>query len=158
MAVNAFATGLDHPRTVYVLPNGDVLVVEGMTGDSKMGGQSASIGKRQGEIGAIVDGSIRDPDYYAKLGWPVWCRGFTPITGKWRLQTVEVNGPVQIAGIQVNQGDLVCADRAGIAFIPFDRVDEVLKMSEVYDKADAARQADIDAGMPLAELMKRTYK
>ena len=25
MAVNAFATGLDHPRTVYVLPNGDVL-------------------------------------------------------------------------------------------------------------------------------------
>ena len=28
MAVNAFATGLDHPRTVYVLPNGDVLVVE----------------------------------------------------------------------------------------------------------------------------------
>ena len=28
MAVNAFATGLDHPRTVYVLPNGDVLVAE----------------------------------------------------------------------------------------------------------------------------------
>jgi glucose/arabinose dehydrogenase len=28
MAVNAFATGLDHPRTIYVLPNGDVLVTE----------------------------------------------------------------------------------------------------------------------------------
>ena len=28
MAVNAFATGLDHPRSVYVLPNGDVLVAE----------------------------------------------------------------------------------------------------------------------------------
>ena len=28
MAVNAFATGLDHPRTVYVLPNGDVLAAE----------------------------------------------------------------------------------------------------------------------------------
>src|SRR3954452_7784835 len=28
MAVTAFATGLDHPRTVYVLPNGDVLVAE----------------------------------------------------------------------------------------------------------------------------------
>ena len=28
MAVQAFATGLDHPRTVYVLPNGDVLVAE----------------------------------------------------------------------------------------------------------------------------------
>jgi glucose/arabinose dehydrogenase len=28
MTVNAFATGLDHPRTVYTLPNGDVLVAE----------------------------------------------------------------------------------------------------------------------------------
>ena len=28
MAVKAFATGLDHPRAVYVLPNGDVLVAE----------------------------------------------------------------------------------------------------------------------------------
>jgi glucose/arabinose dehydrogenase len=28
LAVNAFATGLDHPRTVYVLPNGDVLAAE----------------------------------------------------------------------------------------------------------------------------------
>ncbi len=27
-SVNAFASGLDHPRTVYVLPNGDVLVAE----------------------------------------------------------------------------------------------------------------------------------
>jgi glucose/arabinose dehydrogenase len=28
MAVNAFASGLDHPRWLYVLPNGDVLVAE----------------------------------------------------------------------------------------------------------------------------------
>jgi glucose/arabinose dehydrogenase len=28
MAVSAFATGLDHPRSLYVLPNGDVLVAE----------------------------------------------------------------------------------------------------------------------------------
>ena len=28
MAVSAFATGLDHPRTIHVLPNGDVLVAE----------------------------------------------------------------------------------------------------------------------------------
>jgi glucose/arabinose dehydrogenase len=28
LAVNAFATGLDHPRWLYVMPNGDVLVAE----------------------------------------------------------------------------------------------------------------------------------
>lgn len=28
MSVNAFASGLDHPRWLYVLPNGDVLVAD----------------------------------------------------------------------------------------------------------------------------------
>ena len=28
LTVNAFASGLDHPRWLYVLPNGDVLVAE----------------------------------------------------------------------------------------------------------------------------------
>src|SRR5262249_28252035 len=28
LSVNAFATGLDHPRWLHVLPNGDVLVAE----------------------------------------------------------------------------------------------------------------------------------
>jgi regulator of RNase E activity RraA len=36
---------------------GDVLVVQGVAGISSMGGVSASIGKRQGEAGAIVDGA-----------------------------------------------------------------------------------------------------
>jgi len=31
LKVNAFATGLRHPRWIYVLPNGDVLVAEAKT-------------------------------------------------------------------------------------------------------------------------------
>lgn len=137
---------------------GDVLVIEGLTGASNMGGQSASIGRRQGEIGAVIDGSIRDPDQYARLGWPVWCRGFSPITGKWRLETVEVNGTVQIAGVQCNPGDMVCADAAGICLIPHAAIETVLAMCEKFDRGDAAKQADIDAGMPLRELATKKYK
>jgi glucose/arabinose dehydrogenase len=33
LKVNAFATGLDHPRWICVLPNGDVLVAEAMSAD-----------------------------------------------------------------------------------------------------------------------------
>ncbi|HSW16542.1 MAG TPA: RraA family protein [Ramlibacter sp.] len=137
---------------------GDVLVMEGLTGASNMGGQSASIGRRQGEIGAVIDGSIRDPDQYARMGWPVWCRGFSPITGKWRLETVEINGVVQIAGVQCKPGDLVCADAAGICFIPHAAIETVLEMCERFDRGDAAKQADIDAGVPLKELAVRKYK
>jgi glucose/arabinose dehydrogenase len=38
LSVNAFATGLDHPRWLYVLPNGDVLVAEANKPLKKDGG------------------------------------------------------------------------------------------------------------------------
>jgi regulator of RNase E activity RraA len=125
---------------------GDVLVIEGVMGCSNMGGQSATIGRRQGEAGAIVDGTLRDPEQYRGMGWPVWCRGYTPITGKWRMQTVEVNGTVQICGIPVKPGDLVCADDAGVAFVPRERAADVLTLCRRIDEADTRRKKDIDGG------------
>jgi len=137
---------------------GDVLVIEGVVGCSNMGGQSATVARRQGFIGAVVDGTVRDPQQYREMGWPVWCRGFTPVTGKWRMQTVEINGVVQIAGIQVSPGDLVCADEAGVAFVPRERAAEVLDAARKIDAGDTKRKADIDKGASVAELMTRKYK
>jgi regulator of RNase E activity RraA len=137
---------------------GDVLVIEGITGCSNMGGQSATIARRQGFIGAIVDATLRDPQQYREMGWPVWCRGFTPITGKWRMQTVEVNGTVQVCGVQVRPGDLVCADEAGVAFVPRERAAEVLEAASKIDAGDTKRKKDIDSGASLPELMTRKYK
>lgn len=137
---------------------GDVLVIEGVIGCSNMGGQSATIGMRQGEIGAIVDGTLRDPEQYRAMGWPVWCRGFTPITGKWRMQTVEVNGTVQIANVPVRPGDLVCADDAGVCFVPREQAAAVLEACRKIDGADTRRKADIDRGVSVADLVQRKYK
>jgi 4-hydroxy-4-methyl-2-oxoglutarate aldolase len=137
---------------------GDVLVIQGVMGCSNMGGQSASIAKRQGFIGAIVDATVRDPDGYRGMDWPVWCKGFTPITGKWRMETVEVNGVVEICGVQVRPGDLVCADEAGVAFVPRERAAEVLEIARVIDGADTKRKADIDKGASVSDLVTKKYK
>jgi len=137
---------------------GDVLVIEGIMGCSNMGGQSVTIARRQGFIGAIVDATLRDPQQYREMGWPVWCRGFTPVTGKWRMQTVEVNGAVQICGVQVRPGDLVCADEAGVAFVPRERAAEVLEAARKIDAGDNKRKKDIDSGASVAELATRKYK
>lgn len=137
---------------------GDVLVIQGIMGCSNMGGQSATIAKRQGFIGAIVDATVRDPEQYRSMGWPVWCRGFTPITGKWRMQTVEINGVVEICGVQVRPGDLVCADEAGVAFVPHERAAEVLAAARKIDVGDTLRKADIDKGTEISALLSKKYK
>ena len=137
---------------------GDVLVIEGVMGCSNMGGQSATIARRQGFIGAVVDATVRDPEQYRSMGWPVWCKGFTPITGKWRMQTVEVNGVVQICGVQVSPGDLVCADEAGVAFVPRAQAAAVLEICRNIDKADTKRKADIEGGVNVSDLVTRKYK
>jgi len=137
---------------------GNVLVIQGIMGCSNMGGQSATIARRQGFIGAVVDATVRDPEQYRSMGWPVWCRGFTPITGKWRMQTVEVNGVVQICGVQVRPGDLVCADEAGVAFVPHERTAEVLEAARKIDAGDSKRKADIDKGASVAALITKKYK
>ena len=137
---------------------GDVLVIQGVMGCSNMGGQSASIAKRQGFIGAIVDATVRDPDGYRSMDWPVWCKGFTPITGKWRMETVEVNGVVEICGVQVRPGDLVCADEAGVAFVPRERAADVLAIARQIDAGDNKRKSDIDKGASVADLITKKYK
>jgi 4-hydroxy-4-methyl-2-oxoglutarate aldolase len=69
--------------------DGDVLVISGVSGVSNMGGISAYTAQRQGERGAIVMGGVRDVRHSRSIGYPVWASEITPITGKWRLETVE---------------------------------------------------------------------
>lgn len=137
---------------------GDIVVIEGLIGMSNMGGQSATLAHRQGCAGAVIDGSYRDPDASRALGFPIWARGITPITGKWRLETVEVNGRVHVAGVSVNAGDLVAADEAGVVFVAREHAAAVLGEARRIDSGDARRKQDIGAGLDLASLNQAKYK
>jgi regulator of RNase E activity RraA len=130
---------------------GDVLVVQGVAGISSMGGISASVGRRQGEAGAVVDGAVRDIDHSRAIGYPVWSSGVSPVTGKWRIQTVAVNKPVSIAGVEVRPGDLVVADECGVCFVPCARAAEVLGRARQIEQSEKLRLEKLDAGLPLAE-------
>lgn len=137
---------------------GNVVVIEGLTGVSNMGGQSATMAHRQGCAGAVIDGSFRDPDASRELGFPVWSRGATQITGKWRLETVEINGRVHVAGISVDAGDLVVADEAGVGIIPRQHAAAVLEEARKIDAGDSKRKQDIAAGVDIASIWQKKYK
>jgi 4-hydroxy-4-methyl-2-oxoglutarate aldolase len=136
---------------------GDVLVIQGVAGVSNMGGISAQTGKRQGEAGAIVQGGVRDVAHSRAVGYPIWSSDITPVTGKWRLETVEINGAVQIGEVRVAAGDLVVADDTGVCFIPRDTVLEVLEAAEQKAKAEIVRCKAIDDGVPVADISRSTF-
>jgi 4-hydroxy-4-methyl-2-oxoglutarate aldolase len=133
---------------------GDVLVIQGVANVSSMGGVSATVGKRQGEAGAIVDGAVRDIDHSRAIGYPIWCSSVSPITGKWRIETMAVNDPVHITGIEVRPGDLVVADECGVCFVPFARASEVLAIAERLAASERMRLQKLESGIPLAEFIK----
>ena len=132
---------------------GDILVIQGVANISSMGGISASIGKRQGEAGAVVDGAVRDIDHSRKIGYPVWSSSVSPATGKWRIETVGINVPVVMAGVTVHPGDLVIADEVGVCFVPRARAAEVLATAQRLEQSEEERLAKIGEGMPLAQFL-----
>jgi 4-hydroxy-4-methyl-2-oxoglutarate aldolase len=136
---------------------GDVLVIQGVAGVSNMGGISAQTGKRQGEVGAIVQGGVRDLAHSRAVGYPIWSSDITPVTGKWRLETVEINGAIQIGEVRIAAGDLVVADDTGVCFIPRDTVLEVLEAAEQKAKAELVRCKAIDDGVPVPDISRSTF-
>ena len=131
---------------------GDVIVIDGVAGVSNMGGISAQTGKRQGEAGAIVSGGIRDVPHSRRVGYAVWATEVTPVTGKWRIETVEINGDVNIGGIRVSPGDIVLADDTGVCFIPRARAREVLELALKKAAAEGRKCRLIEEGLAIADL------
>jgi regulator of RNase E activity RraA len=129
--------------------DGDVLVISGVPGVSNMGGISALTGQRQGERGAIVMGGIRDVAHSRSVGYPLWASEITPITGKWRLETVEINGEIDMAGVRVNSGDLVIADDTGVVFVPRADIMRVLELCEKKKGGEDSRIGFIKDGVPV---------
>ncbi|MGC2125898.1 MAG: RraA family protein, partial [Xanthobacteraceae bacterium] len=153
--VKAGVSGLGEIEAHNLAEPGDVLVVQGVDQVSNLGGMSATIGHRQGEIGAIVDGGARDVDHSRAIGLPVWSRSVSPITGKWRVETVAVNKPVTVCGVTVNPGDVVLADETGICFIPRERAADVLARAQRNAAAEKLREEKIASGTPIAELIAK---
>lgn len=131
---------------------GDVVVIDGVSGVSNMGGISAQTGKRQGEAGAIVFGGIRDVGHSRRVDYPLWATEITPVTGKWRIETVEINGDVEIAGVRVSPGDIVVADETGVCFVPIARAEEVVERALAKADFEHAKCNAIDAGTAVADL------
>lgn len=134
--------------------NGDVLVIQGGQDVSNMGGISATMAKRQGSAGTIVWGGIRDVRHSRSIGHPIWSTTVTAKTGRWRQETIEINGPVTIGHVVVNPGDIVCADDSAVCFIPRAYAEDVLRRVMERLKTDDDSMRFLAEGKPIHQFPK----
>jgi regulator of RNase E activity RraA len=141
-------------ESYYLGEAGDVLVCDfgGNLDTSNMGGQSVTVAKSMGFVGAIVNGAVRDVDTIRKADYPVWSKGVTPITGKFRMEAVELNGAVTVHDIVVHAGDLIVADDSGVCCIPSEYIETVLEQVKSILAEEERMRELIESKRPLDEL------
>jgi regulator of RNase E activity RraA len=142
-------------REIYYLSEpGDVLVADfgGNLDVSNMGGQSALVGKTAGFVGAVVNGAIRDLPAIKEIDFPIWAAGVTPITGKFRMEAMEINGPVRLHDVVVYPGDLIVADDCGICVVPAEHIERLVTEAEAIGSAEDKMRELIVTKAPISEL------
>lgn len=134
--------------------DGDVVVIAGVSGLSNMGGISSILAKRQGVVGAVVEGGIRDLNQSRAEDFPLWSTEISPVTGKWRIETVEINGDITLCGLLVRPGDIVIADDTGVCVVPIERAFEVLDLCRKKLSIENSRVQAIRENVHIADLPK----
>ena len=110
--------------------------------------------KSRGVSGELTNGCLRDADEIAELGFPVYCAGTFPVKSARDIETIGVNVPVMLGGVQIIPGDLILMDRTGAVAIPADRIDEVLKEAERINAREAKMEELIRQGMSIVDARK----
>jgi 3-hexulose-6-phosphate synthase/6-phospho-3-hexuloisomerase len=142
-----------------VAQEGDVIVVDaaGETETSIWGGLMAGLCQMKGVVGAVVDGAIRDTDEIRDQGFPIFAKAIvprsthTPFSG--RMEPIEINVPIQCAGVLVNPGDIVIGDEVGVTVVSLDHAAEVLEAARRLAEAEERTRARIREGKTVDELL-----
>jgi 4-hydroxy-4-methyl-2-oxoglutarate aldolase len=123
-----------------------------------MGEFSAETLKRKGVRGYVADGGCRDVNFILELGFPVWCRYFTPrdIVGHWLPETFDE--PIRIGDVTIRAGDLALGDRDGMVILPKERAAEIVAAAEAAIATENQVRTAILAGVDPQEAYLRYGK
>lgn len=120
---------------------GDVLVcgTDRFEGTCVSGDLLLGSAKKQGVVGFVTDGLVRDVTGILEIGLPVFCRGISP-NSPVRNGPGTVGLPMVIGGVAVVSGDVIVADRDGVVVVPQQKLTEVLQRLDQVKADEAAAE------------------
>ena len=104
--------------------------------------------------GAIMDGFVRDVQQIKKIGFPVYAAGIAPLDSKGRGKVIEIDVPVECAGVRVCPGDIIFGDADGCVAIPQQILSEVLSCSSEKLESENGTLSALESGRSLKDVFQ----
>ena len=134
---------------------GDILVatVGGQYEGGYFGGLMGTSAVARGLGGLAIDGCVRDSEELIKMGFPIFCRGFS-IRGTTKSVLGLINHPIIFGGAWVFPGDLILGDDDGVVVVSRIECEDVLKKSLERLESEEKKTAQLEKGVSSVELNK----
>jgi len=134
---------------------GDVLVatVGGYFEGGYFGGLMATSAVARNLGGLAIDGCIRDSEELIRMGFPIFCRGFS-IRGTTKQVLGFINHPIIFGGIEVHPGDLMIGDDDGMVVVSREQCKSILEKSLQRIETEKKKTAQLKAGVSSVALSK----
>lgn len=123
-----------------------------------MGELSAETLQLRGVRGYVVDGGCRDVEFLLSMGFPVYCRYFTPrdIVGYWLAE--GFGEPVTIGEVRIETGDWLLGDHDGAVVIPAAHAEGIVTATEETVATENEMRTAILGGMDPQKAYERWGK
>jgi 4-hydroxy-4-methyl-2-oxoglutarate aldolase len=140
-------------RAIESASAGDVIIVDGGGHEIALAGELfARAGKVRQLAAIIVDGGYRDLGYVSSCDLPVYSRHLTPMAGS-TMQLGELQVPVACGGAVVLPGDVIVADREGIAVLDPLSAEATLKAALEVKTIEARAIQQLEKGSTLVDVL-----
>lgn len=138
---------------------GEVLVAAGkdLLETGIFGELSATRVRHAGGRGAIINGYSRDGRKVLEMGFPLFCRGISPIDTTGRVRVVDYACRVQFGSHWIEPGQIVFADLDGIILIPVEAEREVLIKALERADVETKVRSELSAGATMDEVWNKYH-
>jgi len=136
---------------------GDFIVIDQSGVDvGLMGSNNGLAGVRNGAVGYVTNGGVRDTDELILQKVPFWHKFVSQGMVQGRLRYDAMDVPVHVGGVLVHPGDIVVADGDGVIVVPRDLARDVAKYAhqELSNDKVGRRRLYEELGMELDDTVR----
>lgn len=143
------ADAVDHIKEdeVYIVTGGDRRC-------SYFGEIMTATIRKNGGVGAVIDGYMRDTRQVLEQNFPVFSMGRDAQGSIYRNQVIRYGCPVEIGNIKINPGDLIFGDIDGVVVIPKEIEEKAIAVTLAKVRGEKDTRSAIESGMSAVDAIK----